>query len=623
LAIVTSLLLVLMAAGVLLAGTKRGEIIWRWLFFSVLVLASLAAIWLVARGLATRLRVAVEARKGGSEDLEGASHVLALLEQLGATPARGIERPIGPDVMALESALADIDGGVAKVVKSLFAGLTGWTPWRVSVDQDADGVVSVSISRNGKSRGAAVIAADVLDPRGTDIKPDPHVFVAAFVLTTLAKSHGDFEGLAGATDWVALGWQYVAATSEPALTDSEKAVKVLAPAVDRDPQNWLAQVDLASRRWRDATQVEDCAHYLSWLDWALANMPGKDFDLQRHTDLQMAPLRLRVLATRAAVAINHYYASKPANREPLISGLVGAITGFCQAVAQVADVSREKLPIDDAWFDGMKSRAAAMGAMLTPEQLKPAFAQGPVSQKALAEWRAAPRSPVGHYSWACTWATFETPTGAGALDPQKAISELRHAYSDPELVEWMGKDPQLEDFRNTAGFDDFRPKPRSALVAVEPFASRKTDLAASGLSNASLAGMPAAALQNWMPVTLDEATRLVEASRTVMSLTNMEATKGIALEVVALLEARGVVTRAALAQLGTGQRTELTTHLSKETQKFVAFAKRGSVEAALAGWLAAYAPPTGTTPAEQRKPRFLVSVRSVTRGWGKAKAGRR
>jgi hypothetical protein len=337
----------------------------------------------------------------------------------------------------------------------------------------------------------------------------------------------------------------------------------------------------------------------------------------------MAPLRLRVLATRAAVVINHYYASKPADRAPLIPGLVGAIAEFCQAVAQVAEVRPEKLPIDDAWFDGMKSRAAAMGAMLTPEQLKPAFAQGPVSQKVLDEWRAAPRSPVGHYSWACTWATFETPTGTAALDPQKAISELRHAYADPELVEWMGKDPQLEGFRNTAGFDDFRPKPRSALSAVEPFASRKADLAASGLSTASLAGMPAAALQNWMLVTLDEATRLVEASRTVMSLTNLEATKGIALEVVALLEARGVVTRAALAQLGTAQRTELTTHLGKETEKFVAFATRGSVKAALAGWLAAYAPPTRTTPAERHKPRFLVSLRSVTRGWGTAKAGRR
>lgn len=86
-----------------------------------------------------------------------AALVAALLYERGAEKPRGLEVPRGVDTTALAGALTDLpDNVIGKIIRYLVDTVTGTTPWVAHVEGDADRR-TVSISRNGRPVGSAVI----------------------------------------------------------------------------------------------------------------------------------------------------------------------------------------------------------------------------------------------------------------------------------------------------------------------------------------------------------------------------------------------------------------------------------------------------------------------------------
>jgi hypothetical protein len=238
----------------------------------LVVALGLAGTVLTSWAVAKRLRLTVEVTNAkGERDRAGTAHVVALLNELGAEPPKGLEVPRASDAQALDGALKLLpEGTIGKALGSAIEWLFGLSPWTVVVDQETDDVHSVEISRNGRSAGSAVIDRDQLGLRvplprspGTsqtgggdaareEALPDLHRLAAAVVLTTLAEKHDGFEGLCEATDWRSLGLHYVATTD---FEDSpEEARPLLARAAELDPDNLSAQVAWRHAVYREATE---------------------------------------------------------------------------------------------------------------------------------------------------------------------------------------------------------------------------------------------------------------------------------------------------------------------------------------------------------------------------------
>jgi hypothetical protein len=266
------------------------------LWFGVVVLFGLIALAgavVFAAFLATRLSVFVDVQKANKTDTATNARLVALVNDLGATPSKGIEFPLGSDVTALKDASLSVPSTNAFVsaLQWIANSLFTTTPWHVQVGTgDTDGAdVSVVITRNRRFRGAFVISADLLlppattgaeyadetvrrrEPDTTEPKADaanplaPYLFefAAAAIVVTLSKSHAGFDGLCGATDWRSVGLQYLATTR---FRRDPLQVRMLLRAVELDPDNLPAAVALHFALHRHASSPGELSAYLNWLD---------------------------------------------------------------------------------------------------------------------------------------------------------------------------------------------------------------------------------------------------------------------------------------------------------------------------------------------------------------------
>ena len=452
----------------------------RWLIASTLVALAGVGVWNAAWGMARRLRIVVAVRNAGADDGAKSAHVLALLEQFGASPPKGIERPAGPDVTALENVLSEAGTGWLATLKSGLATLFGWTPWRVTVDYGKDPEVTVTITRNGHARGSVVIAPSLHTIGGAKI--DPAVYAAAFVIVTLARDHTGFEGLCGASDWRGLAIQYTAA--ELPLTEAEQP---LVRALIADPGNWLAKVDHASSRWRASKDADQLRAYDDWLTNAIATIEN-DHPHDPHR-LAFTPLLLRIKIIRAAARINIVFARRdgPAP-DDAVSRARDAIADLCNEVAR-AD-GRLTSPGHATWLDTIKTRTAGMAESVRAVGLESSLSAngGPATLAMIDAWATLPRGPQSHYSWACSLATpgLTVPDQLpdDALDAFR--TELRNACALPHFAQWMHEDPQLAWFTRTPYYDEFRPSPRSDLFALKPYTTKRPALERLGLTSPDL-----------------------------------------------------------------------------------------------------------------------------------------
>lgn len=417
-------------------------------WLGLFVVLTLLCVALVALSLATRLRLAITVSSAdGKADPAGTTQIIALLRELGAESARGLEIPRGTDVDILDGkTIVEQSAGWAAALLRVVQSLAGFTPWSIVVDDKGDETL-VIVTRNGRSFDSAVISCRALGEGEPEL--DTRKLAAAFVLVTIARGYAasDFAGLAGATSWRSLGLHYLATRD---LRTPEAARKTfLHMAVNLDPQNLLAQVGLENERHRQSTEAAELRDYAVWL-WRLAQRldPGwsgvlpPGLEAIRGARKELASLRLRVLYSATATALNHNSIATDHLPAKLISD---ALTRQC------GSLSSDKVP------DGMAiaAQALARGAADAPGGGTLADLSGDLVLT----------SPKAEYNDACRLVQADLANNKG-----EAIALLRKVVVTPGERDTLKSDPSLEvlraehEFRRELGVE-----PRSSMLDVPPF----------------------------------------------------------------------------------------------------------------------------------------------------------
>lgn len=554
------------AFGVAVTVTARaGPQTWQ-AFWTAAGAAALGAA-VLAVGMATRLRLTIEAfGSAGAADPTLTGRVIALLGELGAEAPRGIEMPHGADADALAgSALSDLpEGRWAKVAVALARSVFAVTPWRVTVNAQADGALAVTMTRNGRAAGSAVVSADLLrlpdDDAGRKAAKecDLYRFAAAFVLVTLARAHWGFRGLGGASEWRSLGLHAIATTD--LARDDAHAKHLLATAVEQDRGNWLAQVALRNQMWREATQQDDLDRYLTWLRAAA------------EATREHPTIRLRVLTTRALVAVNHLYAKPEKVGAAGVRDLAPVIRDLVDEVRQ--HLERVRRTPARALAEQVQPTAYALVAMLggaADRAAGLALPEGDDATSTLVGLR--PDLPVdgwgepptlhSEYTLACTYATL---AGLGLEGmAERAVAKLRLARVDSRVAAWVEKDPQLAGLRASDTYRRELAVPRTDLLAVPPFGAHADRLRALGLDDVrcALAGVDPLWLAAVAPMAEPAARMLVQMAQLARGLVD-EPLATYRAELVAALADDDRACLDALGAQGRSQRADLADRAARK-----------------------------------------------------------
>lgn len=486
---------------------------------AVLGLASVLAIqgvWLLAWWLATRIRLDVKGPTGAAE----VGTVAAVLYELGAAKPQGLEVPRGADVTALDGALGSLpDNPVLKVLKDIIRSISGVTPWTATIEGDATARV-VTVVRNGRTLGSAILdpqrlglgeqrssAADESSATTKTVSSTAKAaspatadrtlqMAAAFVLSTMAKQHPVIaRGLAGATSWKSLGYQYLGSTTQPGASDTagqEQKRALLARALDEDGGNRAARLSFRHAIDRDTTDCQALDRYAKFLDEFCIDLDGHvdDFDT--------TALKLRATYTRAIVLVNAVYAHEKDEHDTQGGEPCELKVKTLERQAQKALGSLLELAV-------IKHGASSPDPL---EEFKAQFTddiKGTLLLARLSPMTPTPSSPIGMYNLGCTFASRHdipwqppesaTPeereatelTTAITADDLTALMWLQLASQDPHTKEWMPDDPQLTKFRTRPTYrNNFLTTPRDdffTLSTVTPYASQ---LKTAGYGDVSL-----------------------------------------------------------------------------------------------------------------------------------------
>ncbi|WP_404380240.1 hypothetical protein LL946_10095 [Knoellia locipacati] len=459
--------------------TLEGSSSWRtplWLLLALLTAA--VGIWLAAWLLATRLRLDIVVKgEDGAASSTGVGTVVALLSELGAERAQGIEVPRGADVTALEGAFSTLpDNAFLRTVKGLLVSLGGVTPWTATVEGGAASR-SVSIRRNGHAVDSAVIDVAAIVPSisgepgveaatttseadSSAAEPDASLrLAAAFILLALAQKHRAIRsGLAGATRWESVGLQYIASSDLTGPSNSARRRALLAAALNRDPANLSAQLAYRHALDRLSDDKDTLRRYREWL---------AEFEKEERLT---RGLKLRATYTRAVIATNEAFAG---------GSRAGGLQPIREALEDHAEIAATVKEDDPEWrlVQELKDRLSGLHYLANGGQ------------------RPSPRSPWGMYNLGCALAsrhdlsqTLVSPGNGGkAQDDAEAAIWLRRAQEDPLDRDWYKSDPQLEEFRKRAFFRrTFLPAPNSDLFAVPAVAAVAEPLRRAGYGHPRL-----------------------------------------------------------------------------------------------------------------------------------------
>jgi hypothetical protein len=560
-------------------------------------LLAATGIGLTGLWLATRLRIVMNVQgTDGKPDPAAAAHMAALLAQLGAEPPRGLEVPVGADATELSDALASFVVGAPwlRTLAGLITALAGSTPWRATVSPAAGGQLAVSVSRNGRSRAAAIIRPSVqLDDSGAQLHDEPGAdqglgddeplvlqrLAAAFILTRLSQVHGPFPGLAGATDWRGLGYHYIATTDLRFDLDRAQRQQVLARALDFDPDNRLAQLAFWNAMRRRSSDHAELTAYREWLAGFVAD-PLQD---------EVPDLRLRAAYTTAVVATNTCF-------------VPGSTTTDEQAARRAMRV-----------LDGLIEDARHGRGPQPDETLLRSLTEASVGLEHLwSDGRTirTPATPRGHYNLGCALASkHDLPSRRAlrgsaaaaeqALSDRQAAVHLAVAAADPQVRRWLEQDPQLAAFRSRGQYRrSFLPPPRTDFLDLAPLRPFSDALRSSDTPDAATiaaARGSAGLLVPTMPFAPDLRALVVELAACSQSLRAQTGLSGYEIEILEELLERGLLTGSGLARLDTAERREAVRQVCASIRGRCRPLSGGdgpSAAALLAWWSAASAPPT-------------------------------
>ncbi|PJI94090.1 hypothetical protein [Luteimicrobium subarcticum] len=565
--------LALGSAALLTFGTaaRGGQVV-----LAGIVLAA-GAIVLGAWWLATRLRLTVTVTApDGSDASTSSAHITALLADLGASAPRGLEVPRGSDVSSLAGVIGDLpQGKLAQLALGLVQAVLGSSPWRALVDIVDEDTLAVTVTRNGRQKGAAVVDRKVLDVGG-----DLQRFAAAAVMTAMARSYPDkFRGLCGTTDWRSLGLHYVATTDFQ--DDRDEQARILARALERDPGNWLAQLAYHNVTMRYTQDPAVLRAYRGWLTEVLAHRLDGD---------EYRSLALRAMYTRLSVDVNAAFARSSVGVDGTLSGVAFTPQDSEDAmdlVRRLAEIEAEATSRHAWWgsrpprssgmpapalFDDLRGCAAPLVRLVVDRaRYRPDDPDDPDDRRTLKAMKrrsglgrsqrdgtlpdldpesaadGLARSPKGYYTLACAIATYCDEPSTSMVD--RAVGALRLAQAAPSLDAWMWHDPQLEGLRSTdefrTAFGADRRTDLLGLPLLAPFADR---LRGAALTSAvALRRTSARDLGMLLGAATAEVVAIQDVAVLAASLTDDDALVPWAVEVLHALTPTTILSTAALA----------------------------------------------------------------------------
>lgn len=449
---------------------------WPWVL-SAGVAALGVALLAVGRGHALRLHVAV--RAGNAADAAGTSYVLARLQDLGTSPPEGLKAPQQVDVVDLPAeALKGLPAGKVATFLASAAGLVQPSvPWRATVEDHADGWMTVTVTRNGAVVRTAIVDGERFrkDPMpekaaaggdATAAKTPPPdsrnrlTAAAAVILTEVAVGHPRLErGLCGATQWDSVAAHVVAtlpANSSP--EDEEFRRRLQAFAVQRDPRNALARAAYVQRLGAgdggldgfraQARRLEDLLKVVEWQRRDPFRVHGSTNGAPppaRTDDDGYLPLRLRITHSAAAAWLNAAASdgAEPADLDAARTAVAcfGRLLGACGPEAGADTFVQELSSVHDELQVAL--------AVLRPGRWSEEF-------PGTATWYR-PRSLEALYDRACALAVEvrnREPGSRGSTALQALAQEdLRLAEGLPRLRAQSATDPWLRRLppRNGSG----------------------------------------------------------------------------------------------------------------------------------------------------------------------------
>jgi hypothetical protein len=551
----------------------------------VLSLVALAAVSLVtaiawAIVLASRLRLTITARSKDTASEGLVTEIVAKLRALGGDTPTGVEVPRGTDVSLLDGkTISEGASGVLGAAVRLLQSLLGVTPWTVIVDTDPSGRTSAVINRNGRQ-----VAAEDLAAEPDDVLPAvlPSTLAASFILMTLATTYPkDFEGLAGASRWRSIGWQYSA--EHESKTSDGLRLELLTKAVDLDPGNRPAQVALWHERYRGSQDLHELGLYARWLlDQASAlaaqrPAPSSAWSINTQSvSRSLQPLAARILFTATVVSLNGAALEKQRLRDPQ-TWSEDAEEALNAAVALGRRTARHLAlllgTMDNYAFRAeMRPHASvvvrfALGdkpehagvAFLT--ELDSASGDGEESQDAhLVEaargWIPAQDRRGLRYLF--NEACFLAMRGA----PDQAVENMRQVVATREWRQRIHDDPMLESITAHADYQRLLTgEPRDDLLTIAPFSGYAETFRAANLGATAPVCWPSAwELKAFLGVESFVARRLHDVVTMVTMLsTQLQAAEldPYTMEVTEVLWKRGVHNCGLLAALDPDERMEV------------------------------------------------------------------
>lgn len=204
-----------------------------------------------------------------------------ILHEMGGSPARGVEVPVGPDLSSLDASILDLTkvGPAVSFISSVWTAIRSISPWKLEVkiegDDAAEGGVtaaSFTLTRNGRLVASDRITADsqeyLLDQAaGATPAQRLSTVIAAHLIASLRQVYATEWAMAlhGATAPSGIAMQFLATKWHNGWTRRPTGIALLANSLNRDAANRSALVALWNFMYRESESPDDWALYNTWL----------------------------------------------------------------------------------------------------------------------------------------------------------------------------------------------------------------------------------------------------------------------------------------------------------------------------------------------------------------------
>lgn len=435
---------------------------WGWV--GTLLPVAIVGAALVAAFLGGRTRINIEVLdEEGAVDKAASSAIIATITEFGASEPSGVEVPTAPDLGDLKGAVVtDLPGGqllsaVVGAVQTLF----GIVPWTVTISRPTATQAAVVIRRNGSTFSATTL--DLADypplhaaPAQGDVDLRPgllNTLAAGHVIAALSSRSRGFGGLYGASDGTAIGLYSIAGKHD----NKNASIALLAAALDRDSEAYLAELALLHARLRRATTRDDLAQFEKKLRWHLGE--------RRLTRRSARQLRSRTLYVHM-IAARNYLAARVTKADG--ADTEAAIRAFgLTSATQAVQLLRRKARTPHARMMQMLV-ATSLGVLahhvdpdtefavprrLFRRQFSPRHVKLATTLKMAEEWKdEALNSSAPEVAYDTLCYLIRTGQNVGETARERNAWRIRVSVNRPDELEWIGDDPELATVRKESWF---------------------------------------------------------------------------------------------------------------------------------------------------------------------------